>query len=140
MELINGSYKALEAEFLNYLSEIKTAPLDKVLIITQSARLAQNLKTALLSSEECLSCIFWQDILGLVSSVNEAGDNYRPLKQKTALDYFKLKDFLQRHNFNTSPGYIQALQASFMDMQNALGVTIQDSSCRSDASNADCFR
>lgn len=120
MELINGSYKALEAEFLNYLSKVKTEPLDKVLIITQSARLAQNLKTALLSSEECLSCLFWQDILGLVSSVNEAVDNYLPLKQKTALDYFKLKDFLQRHNFNASPGYIQALQASFMDMQNAL--------------------
>ena len=120
MELINGSYKALEKEFLNYFSKIKKEPLDKVLIITQSARLNQRLKEKLLSSRECVACVFWQDILGLVSNINQAGDNYIPLKQKRALDYFKLKDFLQRYNFNTSSGYIKALQASFMDMQNAL--------------------
>ena len=120
MELINGSYKALEKEFLNYFSRIKKEPLDKVLIITQSARLNQRLKEKLLSSRECVACVFWQDILGLVSNINQAGDNYVPLKQKRALDYFKLKDFLQRYNLNTSSGYIKALQASFMDMQNAL--------------------
>ncbi len=120
MELINGSYKALEKEFLNYLSTVKKDPLDKVLIITQSQRLNQRLKEELLSSEECLSCVFWQDILGLVSAINQSSKNYIPLKQKSALDYFKLKDFLARNNFNFSAGYISALQAAFMDMQNAL--------------------
>ena len=120
MELITGSYKALEREFKNYFAKLKTSPLDKVLIITQSARLSQRLKAELLSSQECLSCIFWQDILGLVNNINQTSPNYIPLKQKTALDYFKLKDFLQKHGLNTSNGYIQALQASFMDMQNAL--------------------
>lgn len=120
MELINGSYKALEEAFVEHFNKIKTEPLDKVLIITQSQRLNQRLKERLLSSEECLSCVFWQDILGLVYNINQASDNYIPLKQKTALDYFKLKDFLQKNNFNTSPGYIQALQATFLDLQNAL--------------------
>ena len=120
MELINGSYKALEKEFLDYFGKIKKEPLEKVLIITQSARLSQRLKEKLLSSRECVACVFWQDILGLVSNINQASDNYIPLKQKRALDYFKLKDFLQRYNLNTSAGYIKALQASFMDMQNAL--------------------
>lgn len=120
MELINGSYKALEKEFLDYFGKIKKDPLEKVLIITQSARLTQRLKEQLLSSSECVACVFWQDILGLVSNINQASDNYIPLKQKSALDYFKLKDFLQRYNLNTSAGYIKALQASFMDMQNAL--------------------
>ena len=67
-----------------------------------------------------LSCVFWQDILGLVSAINQSSKNYIPLKQKSALDYFKLKDFLARNNFNFSAGYISALQAAFMDMQNAL--------------------
>ena len=120
MELINGSYKALEKEFLTYFSSVKTKPLEKILIITQSERLTQNLKAKLLSSKECLSCVFWQDILGLVSSINQASAAYIPLKEPTSLDYFKLKDFLERHNFNTSPGYIQALESSFRDMQNAL--------------------
>lgn len=120
MELISGSYKALEEEFLKYFAEIKKEPLEKVLIITQSRRLAQSLKEKLLSSSECLSCVFWQDLLGLVCAVNQTSDNYIPLRQKTSLDYFKLKDFLQRHNFNTSAGYVHALESSFMDMQNAL--------------------
>ena len=120
MELITGSYKALEKEFLSYFSKIKNDPLEKVLIITQSARLSQSLKEKLLTSRECVSCVFWQDILGLVSNINQAKANYVPLKQKTALDYFKLKNFLQQHNLNTSAGYIQALQAAFRDMQNAL--------------------
>jgi hypothetical protein len=120
MELINGSYKALEKEFLDYFHTVKKSPLDKVLIITQSQRLNQRLKEELLSSEECLSCVFWQDILGLVSCINQSSNNYIPLKQKSALDYFKLKDFLQKNNFNYSAGYISALQAAFMDMQNAL--------------------
>ena len=120
MELINGSYKALKKEFLNYFHTVKRNPLDKVLIITQSQRLNQRLKEELLASEECLSCVFWQDILGLVSAINQSSKNYIPLKQKSALDYFKLKDFLARNNFNFSAGYISALQAAFMDMQNAL--------------------
>ena len=120
MELINGSYKALEKEFLDYLRTVKKDPLDKVLIITQSRRLNQRLKEELLKSEECLSCVFWQDILGLVCAINQSSKNYIPLKQKSALDYFKLKDFLARNNFNFSAGYISALQAAFMDMQNAL--------------------
>lgn len=120
MELITGSYKALEEAFLKHFAEIKRNPLEKVLIITQSKRLNQRLKEKLLSSKECLSCVFWQDILGLVSGINRAGKNYIPLKQKRALDYFKLKDFLERYNFNSSFGYIEALQSSFMDMQNAL--------------------
>ena len=120
MELISGSYKALEEDFLKYFTEIKKDPLDKVLIITQSKRLAQSLKEKLLSSNECLSCVFWQDMLGLVYAVNQTSENYIPLRQKTALDYFKLKDFLKKYNFNSSAGYVQALQASFMDMQNAL--------------------
>lgn len=120
MELINGSYKALEKEFLDYFGKVKKDPLEKVLIITQSARLSQRLKEQLLSSRECVACVFWQDILGLVSNINQASDNYIPLKQKSALDYFKLKDFLQKYNLNTSAGFIKALQASFMDMQNAL--------------------
>lgn len=119
MELITGSYKALENEFLKYFGKVKINPLDKVLIITQSERLTKTLKEALLSQKECLSCVFWQDILGLVYNINQTGADYKPLRQRTALDYFKLKDFLQRHNFNTSFGYIQALQAAFMDMQNA---------------------
>ena len=120
MELVSGHYKALEEDFLKHFAGIKKDPLEKVLIITQSRRLNHMLKERLLSSKECLSCVFWQDILGLVSSINQASKNYVPLKQKTALDYFKLKDFLQKHNFNSSPGYVKALQSSFMDMQNAL--------------------
>ncbi len=120
MELISGSYKALEEEFLKYFTEIKKDPLDKVLVITQSKRLAQSLKEKLLSSSECLSCVFWQDMLGLVYAVNQTSNNYVPLRQKTALDYFKLKDFLQKNKFNSSMGYVRALEASFMDMQNAL--------------------
>ncbi len=120
MELITGSYKALEKEFLDYFNKTKTNPLDKVLIITQSQRLNQRLKEELLKSKECLSCVFWHDILGLVCNINQSSKDYIPLKQKSALDYFKLKDFLQKHNFNSSAGYVHALQTSFMDMQNAL--------------------
>lgn len=120
MKLISGSYKSLESEFLKHFADIKQDPLEKILIITQSKRLSQRLKEKLLSSRECLSCVFWQDLLGLVSNINQASDNYIPLKQKTSLDYFKLKDFLQRHNFDASTGYVHALQSSFLDMQNAL--------------------
>ncbi len=120
MELISGSYKALEREFLKYFATIKKNPLEKVLIITQSKRLAQSLKEKLLSSNEYLSCVFWQDMLGLVCAINQTSENYISLKQKTELDYFKLKNFLQNNKLNSSVGYGRALQTAFMDMQNAL--------------------
>ena len=123
MELISGSYKALEEDFLKYFTEIKKDPLDKVLIITQSKRLAQSLKEKLLSSNECLSCVFWQDMLGLVYAVNQTSENYIPLRQKTALDYFKLKDFLKKSDFSIPIGLSYEFDDAVVELRYNIGLS-----------------
>lgn len=131
MELFYGNFKSLEPEFLQYVKQQKTNPLDKFLIITPSMRLGGYLRRKLADECEVLSNIHFTNLSGLFFAVDrEFGLDKKPLLKDKNLQDFIVKEILASTNFKQSrvKGFSQGIKATVRDMidSGVLSQTVQD--------------
>ncbi|MGB2579892.1 ATP-dependent helicase/DNAse subunit B [Elusimicrobium simillimum] len=118
MKLIHGSYQSLENYFCAYIKEIKTSPLDKVLVVTPSGRLSRYLAAALttrMGATSNISLIKFSNIAARVDK--EFNPAAPPLLASNALQDFILKNIADPH---AKRGYVTSLKSTLRDLADGL--------------------
>lgn len=121
MNLFSGRYADLKDTFIDFIKTLKQNPLDKVLIVLPSQRLAADLKKGLAHNLGCVSALYFTDFTHLADNINmRAAGDYKPLQKASPLQNFIIKNILEDYGQTASRGYCAALKAAFLDLSGAL--------------------
>ena len=126
MQTFYGSLRALETEFLRYLSDKQPGPDRPVLVLCPSGRVAERLRTQLAEQNELVSNLYFVTFSQLLAALdNELPAGRAPLLPSDGLHQYILKKLLEEpglDRYRLSRGFVTALQSSLRDMGDALAV------------------
>ncbi len=126
MNTFYGPFRALEKEFVSYVTGIKPGPERPVLVLCPSGRIAEQLKCRLVLKQGLISNLFFVTFSQLLSALDREIPGPRlPLLPGDTLHDYLLKNLLtapglDRYRF--SRGFVTALRASLRDLADGLAV------------------
>ncbi len=120
MQLFTGSPLSLKKHFLQNLQEIKTNPLERVLVLIPSKHLETRLKKELCQKIPCLAGVHFMPLSALAREINQtAATPVLPLADDSPLLDFKVKHLLHKYGFSANRDLAICFKNSFRDLINA---------------------
>ncbi|MCL2888357.1 MAG: exodeoxyribonuclease V subunit gamma [Elusimicrobia bacterium] len=121
MKLIYGSYQSLERFLPRFINENKKSAVDKILLVTPSARAARVLQAALTRALGATSNISFIKFSSLPARVDkEFLPSAQPVLSGAPLQDFILKNIISARDGAVKRGYITALKSTLRDLSDAL--------------------
>lgn len=124
MQLFYGHYPSLETQFLKQITQQRTHPLDRCLVVCASSWMAQELKKCLARQEGIFANIHFITTGGLITRLDsENTSDTRPLFPQDHLRDFLIKEILTEPGLDRYPvsdGFVQAVKSSLRDMADSL--------------------